>query len=54
LSRVVFWRSESGGVLRDSGGEDTAFENKNDLVMLLIDLGKNASVGTWPTYGFPW
>jgi len=33
LSRVVFRGSESGGVLQDSVGEDSSFENKNDLVM---------------------
>ena len=33
LSRVVFQGSESGGVLQYSVGEDSSFENKNDLVM---------------------
>jgi hypothetical protein len=33
LSRVVFRGSESGGALQDSVGEDSSFENKNDLVM---------------------
>ena len=33
LSRVVFRGPESGGVLQDSVGEDSSFENKNDLVM---------------------
>jgi len=33
LSGVVFEGSESGGVLQDSVGEDSSFENKNDLVM---------------------
>jgi len=33
LSRVVFQGSELGGVLQYSVGEDSSFENKNDLVM---------------------
>jgi hypothetical protein len=33
LSRVVFRGPESGGVLQDSVGDDSSFENKNDLVM---------------------
>jgi hypothetical protein len=33
LSRVVFRGSESGGVPQDSVGEDSSFENKNDLVI---------------------
>ena len=33
LSRVVFRGPGSGGVLQDSVGEDSSFENKNDLVM---------------------
>jgi FkbM family methyltransferase len=33
LSRVVFRGPESGGVLQDSVGEDSSFENKDDLVM---------------------
>jgi hypothetical protein len=33
LSRVVFRGPESGGVLQDSVGEDSSFENKNDVVM---------------------
>ncbi|MBM4012440.1 MAG: hypothetical protein FJ286_13845, partial [Planctomycetes bacterium] len=33
LSRVVFRGPESGGVLQDTVGEDSSFENKNDLVM---------------------
>jgi hypothetical protein len=33
LSRVVFRGPESGGALQDSVGEDSSFENKNDLVM---------------------
>jgi len=30
LSIVVFRGSESGGVLQDSVGEDSSFENKNE------------------------
>ena len=34
-SNVVFVRPESGGVLQDSVGEDSSFENENDLVIRL-------------------
>ena len=33
VSRVVFQGSESGDVLQYSVGEDSSFDNKNDLVM---------------------
>jgi len=33
LPRVVFRGPRSGGVLQDSVGEDSSFENKNKLVM---------------------
>ena len=35
LLNVVFVRPDSGGVLHNSVGEDSSFENKNDLVIRL-------------------
>ena len=35
LSNVVFVRPESGGVLQDSVGEDSSFENESKLVIRL-------------------